>query len=288
MRLHLVCLLLIASGLVQQCVAQDRSAFPDDQSVPAVAGTTPAPVSATPPERDVSWKRLVPNILNDQKQIWLFPASVARGHHFKPVLAITAITLGLIAVDAHNAKYFQRTQSYAEFDKIFSGKNTALGSELFPLGFYAVGLIRKDSYAQRTFLLASEAVLDTAILTSVMKDADGRLTPAEFPPGSNFSDSWFRRTNRGAVGLIRGNGSFPSGHTIAAFSVATVFADRYPKPLWRPLLAYGLASVVGFSRLSVQSHFTSDVFAGAALGYIVTHYVVLRRRKGLFGGADSK
>jgi len=32
-----------------------------------------------------------------------------------------------------------------------------------------------------------------------------------------------------------------------------------------------------FSRLTLQSHFPSDVFMGAALGYSITHFVVLRR-----------
>jgi len=214
-------------------------------------------------------------MVQDQKQIWLFPVSVAHGNHLKPLLAVTALTAGFVAIDEHNAKYFRSTQTFSGFNKIVSGSNASLGMEIFPAAFYAIGLARKDTYAQHTVLLAGEAVLDSEILTSVMKDIDRRFRPASVPPNGDFSHSWFKETRGSYLG---GVGSFPSGHTIAAFSIATVFAKRYPNPRWHVWLAYGLASMVGFSRVSLQSHFSSDVFAGAALGYAIAHYVVLRPR----------
>lgn len=83
-----------------------------------------------------------------------------------------------------------------------------------------------------------------------------------------FSDSWRSPC---------GQGSFPSRHTIAAFSVATVFANRYPNHRWLPWLAYGLAATVAFSRLSQQAHFSSDIFANAFLGDAISHHVALQR-----------
>jgi len=215
--------------------------------------------------------KLGPNILHDQKEIWLFPVSVARGHHLKPVLILTGITAVLVAgVDNPSGRYFQHTQAFSRFNNVCSGKNTSIAMFAVPSAVYVVGLLRKDSYAQHTFLLAGEAIIDSEILTTVMKDIDRRLKPVEVPPNGNFADTWFQ-ANQGS--LIRGIGSFPSGHTIAAFSVATVFADRYPKYKW---VAYGLAGLVGFSRVSLQSHHPSDVFAGAVLGYAIAHYTVLR------------
>jgi membrane-associated phospholipid phosphatase len=69
----------------------------------------------------------------------------------------------------------------------------------------------------------------------------------------------------------------PSGHTIAAFSIATVFARRYGNHRWVPFVAYGLAGVVGFSRMTLSAHFASDVFMGAALGYSISRFAVLRQ-----------
>jgi membrane-associated phospholipid phosphatase len=76
---------------------------------------------------------------------------------------------------------------------------------------------------------------------------------------------------------LGGYGSFLSGHTIAAFSVATIMARRYGrKHRWVPIVAYGAAGLVGFSRLTLSAHFTSDVFMGGALGYAISRFTVLR------------
>ncbi len=264
-----VCLLLLALGAGAPAAAQFSPSL--QSNLPQPSDTCSPPCGSTFGERAISWKLLAPNILHDQKPVWLFPGTVAHGRHWKPVAGFLVATAGLVALDPHDALYFRRTNSFAGFNKDFSGGNTALGTALVPLSFYAVGVLRKDSYAQHTSLLAGEAVADVEILATVMKDLDRRLRPIDVPANGNFSDTWFE----GHGSVIRGNGSFPSGHTIAAFSIATVFADRYRRHRWVPWVAYGAASLVGFSRLTLQSHFTSDVFAGAALGYVVSHYVVM-------------
>ncbi|MEO7144654.1 MAG: phosphatase PAP2 family protein [Bryobacteraceae bacterium] len=81
---------------------------------------------------------------------------------------------------------------------------------------------------------------DGEILTTVLKDAPKRVSPAGIPPSGNRYDSWFE--SKGS--LFKGNGSFPSGHTIAAFSIATVIARRYGNHRWVPYAAYGMAALV--------------------------------------------
>jgi len=88
---------------------------------------------------------------------------------------------------------------------------------------------------QQTALLAGEAVADAEIVTTVFKDATKRVRPAGFPADGNLYDSWFE--SRGS--FLRGNGSFPSGHALAAFSVATVIARQYGSHRWIPYVAYG-------------------------------------------------
>ena len=126
---------------------------------------------------------------------------------------------------------------------------------------------------RHTALLAGEAVVDAEVLTTVLKDATKRVRPAAIRPTGNYYDSWFESSGS----LLRGNGSFPSGHTIAAFSVATVVARRYGNHRWVPYAAYGMAGLVGFSRLSLSAHFVSDVFMGGALGYSISRFAVLRQ-----------
>ena len=59
--------------------------------------------------------------------------------------------------------------------------------------------------------------------------------------------------------------------------MATVIARRYGKQhRWVPYVSYGLATLVGLSRVTTLAHFPSDVFLGGALGYSVSRFAVLR------------
>jgi membrane-associated phospholipid phosphatase len=242
----------------------------------SLPGQVPDPSPADPPaqtDRPVSWTKLVPNLASDQKQIWTFPTKLGKRKYWIPAVAIVGVTAGLVALDPVTAPYFRRTSSFDGFNRVFSGNATSIGTIVAPVSLYAAGLIRKDSKMQSTALLAGEAVANAEILTVAMKDVDRRLRPADIAPNGDFSDSWFRDNKR----YLRSNGSFPSGHTIAAFSVATVVSRRYgTEHRWVPYVAYGAAALVGFSRMTLSSHFPSDVFMGAALGYSISRFTVLR------------
>lgn len=256
-----------------------------DQSSPAAPPSNEPPQTAclpdpSPPpvfDRPISWKLLYPNLIADQKQIWSFPARLMQGQNWTPAAAVLGTTAGLLLLDPTEAGYFRRTPTFHGFNNIFTGNATAIGIGAAPASLYAIGLIRRDSKMQHTALLAGEAMADAEILTTVLKDATERVKPAGFPASGNLHDSWFEKSGSPSYSYIKGNGSFPSGHTIAAFSVATIIAQRYRNHRWVPYAAYGLASVVGFSRLSLNVHFLSDVFMGGALGYSISRFTVLRQ-----------
>jgi membrane-associated phospholipid phosphatase len=268
---HRILLLFILTASFAK--AQDVAA---PEETPAIA-ETPSLAAIRPPAGKgfdwTGWKRLTPNLVADQKKVWLFPLEVARGRHLKPTLLWTGATAGMVALDPGTGRHFQanKTTTYQEFNKVFSSTNTAIGTFAVPLALYGVSLIRRDVYGQRTFVLAGEAVLTSEILTSVMKDVTRRANPAMVPVGGNFADTWFKK-EQGS--WVRGIGAFPSGHTISAFSVATVYAHRYPSRRWKPIVAYSLAAIVGFSRSSLETHFPSDVVLGAGLGYFIGRHVV--------------
>jgi membrane-associated phospholipid phosphatase len=176
-----------------------------------------------------------------------------------------------MVLDPHEAGYFRSTTTFTGFKNVVTGNATAIGMGAVPASLYAIGLIRKDSKMQRTALLAGEALADTAILQTVLKNATRRVKPARFP-----ASGWFE-SKGSPSSYIRGNGSFPSGHSMAAFSVATIIARQYRNHRWVPYVAYGLASVVGFSRLPLNVHFLSDVVMGGALGYSIGRFTVLRQ-----------
>ena len=74
--------------------------------------------------------------------------------------------------------------------------------------------------------------------------------------------------------------SFPSAHAAAAFALASNLSEYYPRqaPFW-----YAGAAAIGWSRVDLRRHRTTDVLAGAALGYWVGK-VEARSRHGLLLG----
>jgi membrane-associated phospholipid phosphatase len=267
-------MLIVPLLLAGQTAAPDQTPPSGSPTSAPPQPSAPPPIPQPPPfDRPVSWKLLLPNLLDDQERIWSFPARLVQGQNWIPAAAVLGTTAGLIALDPTEASYFRSSSSYHAFNNIFTGNATAIGTIVAPASLYITGLFRKDSKMERTALLAGEAVADSEIVSTFFKDATRRVRPADFPANGNLYDSWFESGGS----PLRGNGGFPSGHTIAAFSVATVVARRYGNHRWIPYVAYGAAALVGFSRLSLSAHFLSDVFVGGALGYSISRFTVLRQ-----------
>jgi PAP2 superfamily len=249
---------VLLGGLVQLAAAQTEPQIGQDSTV-----------ADTP--RTCDWRSLLPNTLEDQRRIFgVFPGEVAHGKHWIPVLAIAAATTGLIIADQYDTPYFRRTTSLHTFNRVFSSTNTAAATALVPGALYLGGLIAKDSYAKETALLSGEAALDAEVVDVVMKLASNRLRPISIPPRSNYADSFVE-------GKDRWNASFPSGHAVTGFAVATIISRRYgARHRWVTPVAYGAAAAIGLSRVTTAAHFPSDVFFGSALGYAIGRFGVLR------------
>lgn len=68
--------------------------------------------------------------------------------------------------------------------------------------------------------------------------------------------------------------SFPSGHTTAGFSMAVILSIYFPIYAY---FSYGLATMVGVSRVYTGMHYPSDVLSGAFLGTVfafLTHSIM--------------
>jgi membrane-associated phospholipid phosphatase len=61
--------------------------------------------------------------------------------------------------------------------------------------------------------------------------------------------------------------SFPSGHTAAAFSVATLLS-LFIKNKWLSVIWFLMAFLVGISRVYLMQHFFIDIVAGSVIGVI--------------------
>jgi hypothetical protein len=96
---------------------------------------------------------------------------------------------------------------------------------------------------------------DSEILAYVLKVSFKRARPHTLSPGDNYLDTSFESPGP----FLHGSGDMPSGHTIAAFSSATIVARRYGNHRWVPYVSYGLAALVGFSRATLSEHFFADI-----------------------------
>lgn len=128
-------------------------------------------------------------------------------------------------------------------------------------------ILIKDRKIVNTTLQASQASITGSAITTSLKYLTGRRRPNSYLPSEEARPKFegpFSRTPDGNSF----NHSFPSGHTTASFSIATVFASEYQNKSFVPVLAYSLASLVGISRVTENEHWSTDVLAGAAIGFI--------------------
>lgn len=135
--------------------------------------------------------------------------------------------------------------------------------------FGAYGIIFKSNKVKTTTLLATQSYLAAGAMESTIKFITGRQRP-------NAGDTWDPNPDLIFKGPSKNSlvSSFPSGHTTAAFSAATVFAEEYKNEILIPTIAYTAATLVGVSRITQNAHWITDVFAGAALGYVTGKQVV--------------
>ncbi len=145
---------------------------------------------------------------------------------------------------------------------------------LFAFGAY--GFIFKNEKMKTTTLLATQAYITGSAVESVTKYLSGRTRPSYYPDGTEPEPRFtgpFSKTATNASGK-KVYSSFPSGHTTVAFAAATVFALEYKDKPIVPIIAYSAATMIGLSRITENKHWATDVFVGAALGFLTGKQVV--------------
>jgi membrane-associated phospholipid phosphatase len=206
-------------------------------------------------------KKFFVNVLADQRAIWTSPFHL-HGSDSKWLGPLGLSTVALIATDrrtsgelVEHGDNLNRLRISRDISRLGSFYSTAGISG----AMYLAGRATHSDRLRETGLLSAEALVDSGILVSALKTASQR----QRPPVDNSSGEFFD-----------GGSSFPSGHAITSWSLATVIAQEYGHH--RPLVqigAYGLATAVSLSRYTGRKHFLSDVLVGSAMGYGIGRYV---------------
>lgn len=179
-----------------------------------------------------------------------------------------AIVLGTaLLLDTRVRDESQRHRG-AETDKVAKQiQNFGTGYAFLTVGtFWIYGKVAGNSKAVDTGLDAAEAsFIAGAVIGPLLKTAVGRSRPSDDQGVFHFKP-------------FGGGVSSPSGHTTEAFTLARVITEHYPQ-VWVQGLTYGIAALVGASRIQQNAHFASDVVSGALLGTLVGRTVVRRNQK---------
>lgn len=179
------------------------------------------------------------------------------------LLGITLATVTLCVCsyflwDQPAARYFEQHTSWKPLGKVL----TEAGDSVFwlppaLLGFLLLRYVwRAPLWSRRCgFLFACVAL--SGVLVNVIKEALGRARPKEllengvfgFHPFQFHFDSHFQ--------------GFPSGHATTFLAVGVACGCCWPRGGW---LALPLCIALSFTRVIVNAHYLSDVFAGMLLG----------------------
>jgi hypothetical protein len=228
---------------------------------------SPQPALAGSDKKDAVTLRKTPaNFLHDQAAIWTSPARI-REHDLAYLVPLGLATTVTMTVD-HQVMSSARLDDPSLNNHAETASNGLLGGFVAaPVIIYSLGHIHHDDHATETGILAGEAMVDSLVVDEVLKAASMR----ERPTVDNAKGKFFQTS----VGL---DSSFPSTHSIVAWSSAAVIASEYPGPMTE-ITAYGLATGLSMTRILARQHFPSDVLAGSAVGWMAGHYVFRKHHK---------
>jgi membrane-associated phospholipid phosphatase len=179
-------------------------------------------------------KRMITNFWYDQKSIWTSPAHITR-KDAKWWVIFGGGTAVLIATDRRTSKTLPNTLSQVSFSNNVSQIGAVYTTLPVAGALYLYGNTTDDPHAREAGVLGTEALLDSFVLSSVLKFAAGRERP-NFPGGSGR--------------FFKGQRSFPSGHAMMTWSFASLIAHEYKGGKVVPTIAYSLASVVSVARFT--------------------------------------
>lgn len=247
-RAAMLCGMIAAAAANSAAQSSEGAGAQEDKPAPRA---TPSPTPA--PKRE---RRFFADILRDQRAIWTSPFHLTRGDA-KWLAPLGVSTAALIASDQETGELSDSRR------RISVSKEISRAGSIYSTGgiaatFYLVGRATGNARARETGLLGGEALINSALVFTVLKNVSQRPRPTVDDAHAEFFD---------------GGHAFPSGHAASAWALATVIANEYHERRAVQVSAYGLAAAVSMSRYTGRNHFLSDILVGSAIGYGIGRYV---------------
>nr|WP_294941569.1 phosphatase PAP2 family protein [uncultured Mucilaginibacter sp.] len=181
-------------------------------------------------------------------------------YFFLPYLAVLCGCLIVKLFYSRREIYFAVNGVYNSFADFLAPYITDIGDGLTIIIISAILLL----YNYRSAFLLFTSFLITSIVAQVLKYCINSPRPRAF-----FDSEIDRLRFVDGVHIIAGIQSFPSGHTVTAFSAGVVLTYLIKNKKWGMALLL-VAMLVGYSRMYLSQHFFEDVTAGSAIGVFVT------------------
>src|SRR5712672_198764 len=217
--------------------------------------------------RPRSLKGLGKEFLLDQEQIWTSPAKI-RFSDTQWLVPASGMAAGLFVTDSDFSRHLSQNPTTISHYKTLS--NAGVGALIGGAGgMWLLGHVKHNDHWSETGFLAGEAAINSLVAVEAFKYSLRRERPYQGDGTGPFFQN--------------GGTSFPSEHAASAWSVAGVIAHEYPGPLMK-IMAYGLASLVDYSRIRGRQHFPSDVFVGSIMGNLIAQNVYSRHHDPGLGG----
>ncbi|OGP14183.1 MAG: hypothetical protein A2054_09385 [Deltaproteobacteria bacterium GWA2_55_10] len=187
---------------------------------------------------------------------------------FAILISIAVLALFAIQLDYLLAGSIPKTEPLLSVSKFL----TLVGDGMVLFGVCAViflmGKTRGDSFLRDTGKEGIFALLLSSAAVHLLKAAFER------PRIAHSNDAIFQLLQNTSVFDLEGKyNSFPSGHSAASFAVAYVLARKFPR---YGIFFYIVAMLVAASRVTLGSHYPTDVLAGALLG-VGAGYLILTK-----------
>ncbi|HEX4037187.1 MAG TPA: phosphatase PAP2 family protein [Acidobacteriaceae bacterium] len=244
---------LVAEALPPVAPQPSSSSVPDaslpDAPAPQVSDRSAVTIRNTPVHvlKDLGAVATSPVRIRTHDLIWLAPLAGAEA------AAIATDDYTMTHVVSHNPGFNNAN---------VNASNIIIGGFIAtPVVLYGYGHFEDSAHARESGVLSGEAMIDSIVAEQALKLIFWRERPG--------TDGGRGRFFQGSSGV---DTSFPSSHSMVAFSAAAVIANEYPKP-WVETTAYSIATGVCLTRVMGQQHFPGDVLAGAAAGWLIGHYV---------------
>jgi membrane-associated phospholipid phosphatase len=179
------------------------------------------------------------------------------------VLALAVPILPLLWLDGQAKAFNSWVEARSWVEKDIFVPLREFGSFVFQASIL-LAMLLLDPARRRKIPYIVAAIILSFLAVQGLKIVTGRTRP-------EVATAVLQFTGPGGGVFNDRKGSFPSGHTAAAFTLAAALAFTYPRGRW---LFFILAAGCGLARVAEARHFPTDCYVGALIGIFSAKFLL--------------